>query len=134
MSKNILITIFLFISLINFVSSSEEKEFTCLTNYLTKLNKNTIYQFAIDFDKCILSQDKYKYLYDYLSILSFYKIKYDYSAMCHANVSKFDAKTVLALIIGAIRAERMSDGVLLSFLKDGCLIRWIKRLKDIDNQ
>jgi len=36
--------------------------------------------------------------------------------------------------LGAIRAERFCDGALLSFLKDGYLTAWLKRLKDIDWQ
>jgi 3-oxoacyl-[acyl-carrier-protein] synthase III len=40
-----------------------------------------------------------------------------------ADVANMDAKTVIALLIGAVRAERFCDGALLSFLKDGSITR-----------
>lgn len=52
--------------------------------------------------------------------------------MHEADISGFDAQCVLALITGAIRAERFCDGALLAFFKDGSISRWLKRLKDID--
>jgi hypothetical protein len=36
--------------------------------------------------------------------------------------------------MGAIRAERFCDGALLGFFKDGYILKWLKRLKDIDWQ
>lgn len=53
--------------------------------------------------------------------------------MRNANVDTLDAKCILALIMGAIRAERFCDGALLSFFKDGYILRWLKRLKEIDD-
>jgi ADP-ribosylglycohydrolase len=54
--------------------------------------------------------------------------------MHEADVSGFDEQGVLALIMGAIRAERFCDGALLTFFKDGSMSRWLKRLRDIDWQ
>ena len=54
--------------------------------------------------------------------------------MCEANVSKLEATPVLALIIGAFRAERFNEGIIFQFLNNGCLIKWIKRLKKIDDK
>ncbi len=44
-----------------------------------------------------------------------------------------DGRTVVALLTGAIRAERFCDGALLDFCKSGAVLRWLKRLKEIDN-
>lgn len=52
--------------------------------------------------------------------------------MHESDVSDFDAQCVLALITGAIRAERFCDGALLAFFRDGSISRWLKRLKDMD--
>jgi len=50
-----------------------------------------------------------------------------------ADVSNLDGQTVMALLIGAVRAERFCDGALLEFLESGCIKKWIQRLQDIDN-
>ena len=43
-----------------------------------------------------------------------------------------DAKTVLALLNGAIRADRFCEGALLDFMKSGAIQRWLVRLKELD--
>jgi hypothetical protein len=50
--------------------------------------------------------------------------------MHSADLQNLDDQGILALIMGAIRAERFCDGALLGFLKDGSLTAWLKRLKD----
>ena len=35
-------------------------------------------------------------------------------------------------ILGAVRAERFCDGVLLGFFENGSIARWIERLKELD--
>lgn len=49
-----------------------------------------------------------------------------------ADASSLDAKCVIALLIGAVRAEHFCDGALLRFFKSGCILRWLQRLKAID--
>ena len=49
-----------------------------------------------------------------------------------ADVSALDGKTVMALLVGAVRAERFCDGALLGFLETGCIGRWLQRLRQID--
>ena len=41
---------------------------------------------------------------------------------------------MLALILGAFRAERFCGGALKSFLEKGCIQKWLKRLEEIDNE
>lgn len=76
--------------------------------------------------------DEHKELQDYSKILKDSHIDWDSRSMTAADVDKMDAQCVLALIVGAIRAERFCDGALLGFLKDGAIIRWLERLKRID--
>ena len=52
--------------------------------------------------------------------------------MKNADVSSLDGKTVVALLVGAIRAERFCDGALLDFFEDGSIVKWLSRLKEID--
>ena len=49
-----------------------------------------------------------------------------------ADVSALDGQTVMALLVGAVRAERFCDGALLGFLESGCVERWLRRLREID--
>lgn len=53
-------------------------------------------------------------------------------SMSEADVSEKDARCIMALIIGAVRAERFCDGALLGFFRDGSIRKWLERLKEID--
>jgi len=52
--------------------------------------------------------------------------------MKNADVSELNAQCVLALIIGAVRAERFCDGSVLAFFKSGCILKWLERLNSIE--
>ena len=70
----------------------------------------------------------------YYDTLQSYGLEWDIASMKDADVSNMDAKGVIALLIGAVRAERFCDGVLLGFFKEGCILRWLARLAEIDNE
>ena len=53
-------------------------------------------------------------------------------SMSEADVSEKDARCIMALIMGAVRAERFCDGALLGFFRDGSIRKWLERLKEID--
>lgn len=40
----------------------------------------------------------------------------------------------MALLLGAVRAERFCDGALLDFFEDGSVKRWLLRLREIDDK
>ena len=71
-------------------------------------------------------------LHSYQKVLEENGIKWNVKSMETAVVDDLDAKCVVALIYGAIRAERFCDGAILAFLKDGTIVRWLKRLKTLD--
>ena len=73
-------------------------------------------------------------LHRYSEILRRSGLQWDIRSMRGANVSELDGQCVMALIMGLLRAERFSEGVLLSFLKDGTVHRWLERLDALDNQ
>ena len=52
--------------------------------------------------------------------------------MVKAEVDNLDAQCIIALIYGAIRADRFGEGTLLAFLKDGFITKWLERLKTLD--
>ena len=54
------------------------------------------------------------------------------SKMHVAEVSDKDSQCILALISGAVRAERFCDGALMGFFKDGSIEKWLTRLLEID--
>lgn len=41
--------------------------------------------------------------------------------MSAKDVSVLDGKCVMAMLLGAVRAERFCDGALLGFFKKGCI-------------
>ena len=54
-------------------------------------------------------------------------------SMSEADVSALDGQCVMALIMGAVRAERFCDGALLGFFKDGSIRKWLLRLKKLSD-
>lgn len=68
----------------------------------------------------------------YGDILKQSGLEWSTESMECAEVSKLDAKTLIALLMGAVRAERFCDGALLGFFEDGAILRWLERLKEID--
>ena len=70
----------------------------------------------------------------YHDTLQSHGLEWGMASMKDADVSSMDAKGVIALLIGAVRAERFCDGALLDFFEEGCILRWLERLAEIDNQ
>ena len=69
----------------------------------------------------------------YGELLEEVNLKWDADSMTNADVSVLNGQTVMALIIGAIRAERFCDGALLDFFENGSIAKWLTRLQEIDN-
>ena len=57
----------------------------------------------------------------YYDILEKNGLEWGSKSMSEADVSSLDAQSIMALIIGAVRAERCCDGALLAFFKDGSI-------------
>lgn len=70
----------------------------------------------------------------YGEILKENHLRWDMESMTKADVSSMDGVSVLALLIGAVRAERFCDGALLEFYENGSMVRWLSRLKEIDEE
>ena len=80
----------------------------------------------------IVDQNPEMELTHYGRILNDNGIEWSSQSMSEADISKADVTCVLALLVGAIRAERFCDGALLGFFKDGSIRKWLGRLKEID--
>lgn len=70
----------------------------------------------------------------YHDILERNGLEWSSQAMSGADVSEFDGQAVMALLLGAVRAERFCDGALLGFFGDGSMRRWLLRLREIDDK
>ena len=68
----------------------------------------------------------------YGEILERNGLEWGTKSMSEAYVSSLDAQCVMALIMGAVRAERFCDGALLGFFKDGSIKKWLVRLLELD--
>ena len=66
---------------------------------------------------------------DYGQILQKAGIEWNYDSMSEADASILDGKTIVALLIGAVQAEKFCDGTFLGLLKQGCIIRWLGKLE-----
>ena len=68
----------------------------------------------------------------YGNILKANGIEWGMDSMSDKDVSELDGKCVMAMLMGAVRAERFCDGALLGFFEKGCIKKWLERLKEID--
>ena len=132
MVKNTILIFILNAILISSILSKKTKEFTSLTKYLNGLNENNVVFLGVELERNFLRQEKYKNLYNYRGILKKNGISWNFHSMSRADVSKFDAEAILALILGAFRAERFNQGVIIEFYKNNSIYKWLKRLKEID--
>lgn len=71
-------------------------------------------------------------LHRYGEILKSHGIEWGSRSMKMADVSKLSGRTVMALLMGVVRAERFCDGALKAFFEDGDIEKWLTRLKEID--
>lgn len=67
----------------------------------------------------------------YGEILEKNGLEWGIKSMSDADVSVLDAQCIMALIMGAVRAERFCDGALLGFFRDGSIRKWLERLKEV---
>ena len=102
-----------------------------------------IYMPFVDYSPAVIELEKAVYAFKaehpdfeltkYEEILSSNGLEWSRRSMSEADVSDADGKLVMALLMGAIRADRFSEGTLLGFCEDGSVLRWLKRLKEIDD-
>lgn len=106
--------------------SSERPIHVPFVSYSIAVNNlaDDIYKFAKESNEIVPSK--------YAEILQTNGIEWGYDSMMKADASVLDAQCILALLIASLRAERFCDGALLGFIKNGAVIRWLKRLQKLD--
>jgi len=92
---------------------------------LVKMFVDEFYQFS-------QSHPEYK-LMKYHLILEDYGVQPNTAGLRDAKVELLDAQCILAMIMCIIRFERFGEGLLLNFFKEGIILKWLKRLKTIDD-
>lgn len=50
------------------------------------------------------------------------------------DVSELDGDTILYMIFSRLRGERFTDGLFGSYVANGTMDKWLKRLQEIDNK
>ena len=106
--------------------SSERPIHVPFVSYSIAVNNlaDDIYKFAKESDEIVPSK--------YAEIIQANGIEWGYDSMMKADASELDAQCILALLIASLRAERFCDGALLGFIESGSVIRWLKRLQELD--
>lgn len=106
--------------------SSERPIHVPFVSYSIAVNNlaDDIYKFAKESNEIVPSK--------YAEILQANGIEWNSDSMMKADASELDAQCILALLIASLRAERFCDGALLGFIKNGAVIRWLKRLQELD--
>ncbi|MFP7210326.1 DUF6508 domain-containing protein [Bacillus safensis] len=64
----------------------------------------------------------------YREILKENGIEWGTNDMEHVDISNLNAQCVLALMMGALRAERFSEGAIFNFFKSGNMLECLERL------
>lgn len=68
----------------------------------------------------------------YSLILADLGIEMSTEGMAEADPESLDGQVIMALIVASMRGERFCEGFLLRLLDEGCVVKWLKRLKEID--
>lgn len=68
----------------------------------------------------------------YSLILKGLGIEKSTKAMAEVDPDDLDGRAVMAFIVASMRGERFCDGFLLHLLHEGCVVKWLKRLDEID--
>lgn len=88
--------------------------------------------FVEEFYQFVEAHPEYS-LSNYKGILEKNNIKWDSESMRNVDLNSIDSDCILALVMGAIRADRFSEGTLLGFFEEGYILDWLKRLRVMDS-
>lgn len=72
------------------------------------------------------------FVHDYVETIESYGIKYENIDIHKLDMSKYDDKLILAMLTAIIRADRVNEGLILSMIENGSILKLLKRLKDFD--
>lgn len=93
---------------------------------------DAVWSFIDDLYRFSEDHEKYGLRYS-ITILKNHNIEFSEKAFKKVKVKKLDAQTTLALMMSVVNGERFCDGVLLDCLQNGCIIKWLERLQELDS-
>ena len=70
---------------------------------------------------------------DFRDILWESHITWSAKSMSEAEVGNLDSRTIMALLVAAVEAEKSYGGSLTEFMRNGSVRRWLIRLKKLDD-
>ena len=70
----------------------------------------------------------------YAEVLEEKGLRWERESLEKAEISNLDGNAVMAMLMGVIRADRFTEGTLLSFCKSGHISNWLRRLLEIDQE
>lgn len=70
---------------------------------------------------------------DFRVILWESHITWSAKSMSEAEVGNLDSRTIMALLVAAVEAEKSYGGSLTEFMRNGSVRRWLIRLKKLDD-
>ncbi len=109
------------------------KKFMMLTKYLGKLTQPKAIR-AFEEETYLFAMQHPEYdLSKYEDALKAKGLQWNEASMQSADVQALDAKTVLALIVGACRADHFCEGLLRDWCVKGVVDPWLARLNKIDD-
>ena len=111
-----------------------------LTEYIDRVEKRKKQDWNLTIIKCFTKdvnafvKKKEKLgLINYWDVIQKHGIDFRIESLMKLDVSEMDAKPVLALIVAAVREERTCDGAYLGYFEKGLVMKWLERLRQIDN-
>jgi hypothetical protein len=117
-----------------FKSSNVVKKFTLITKYICKLAiPDEFKTFYREFYMFVQSNPDYD-LSKYQEILEKRGIKWTHEGMKATDYAPLDEEGLLALLVGAFRADHFAEGVLDEFVSEGYIEKWLGCLKCIDDE
>ena len=91
-------------------------------------------EFFLQFITDVASFDAEYFCGNARTILDANHIEWSQKGFRDADIASADAECVLALMYSVIQLERIHEGLVSSFFRDGSIVRWLNRLKEIDDQ
>lgn len=79
------------------------------------------------------AKNGHDYLYRYDETIQAGGVDIRNTPLKDVDVSSLDGKTVLAMLMMAIREDRFCEGALLEYFENGSIRKWLQRLQQIDN-
>ena len=118
------------------------EQYKVLTKYIVKLSDRTmIDDYTVPFwDYFPYSEFETDWIYSdfsctsYKEILTDMGVALDFDQITAKNVDELNGEQVLALITSAFRNDHFDNGVMVRYFRAGAMLKWLKRLKDIDWQ